>query len=75
VFDERRFRAQLVLAGVTMKDLAERLGINASTLHRKISNDGAFSRAEINKMVEILHIDDPTDIFFTDKLAVTQDTR
>ena len=73
MFDERRFRAQLILAGVSMKELADKLGINESTIYRKIKQDGAFTREEINTMIEFLNISDPKDIFFTDKLAATQD--
>ena len=69
VFDERRFRAQLVLADVTMKDLAAALDINESTLYRKIKQDGAFTRDEINIMIAFLKIEDPKEIFFADKLA------
>lgn len=69
MFDERRFRAQLVLADVTMKDLAAALDINESTLYRKIKQDGAFTRDEINIMIAFLKIEDPKEIFFADKLA------
>ena len=69
MFDERKFRAQLILAGVSMKELASRLNINESTLYRKIKQDGAFTRDEINEMIVILNISDPKEIFFTDNLA------
>ena len=72
MFDERRFRAQLVLENISMKELASRLDMNESTLYRKVKADGAFTREEINKMIDILHIKEPIDIFFTDKLAETQ---
>ena len=69
MFDERKFRAQLILAGVSMKELASRLNINESTLYRKIKQDGAFTRDESNEMIVILNISDPKEIFFTDNLA------
>ena len=69
MFDKNRFRAQIILAGMTAKELAEKIGIDESTLYRKINADGNFTRKEIGKIVEILHIDDPKDIFFADKLA------
>ena len=72
MFDERKFRAQLVLADVSMKELAAKLGINEATLYRKVKQDGAFTRDEINRMIIILHISNPTEIFFADKLAQTQ---
>lgn len=69
MFDKNRFRAQIILAGMTAKELAEKIGIDESTLYRKINADGNFTRKEIGKIVEILHIDDPKDIFFADNLA------
>lgn len=69
MFDERRFKAQLILAGVTARELSAKLGINESTLYRKIKQDGSFTRDEINEMIKILGISDPKDIFFADKLA------
>ena len=64
LFDERRLRAQLVLKGMTLKELADRLKMNESTLYRKMKDDGAFSREEINTMIDILDIEDPMAIFF-----------
>jgi predicted transcriptional regulator len=69
MFDKNRFRAQIILAGMTAKELADKIGINESTLYRKINADGNFTREEIGKIVEILHIDNPKDIFFADNLA------
>lgn len=69
MFDERRFRAQLALVGISMKALADILGINESTLYRKVKDDGAFTREEINKMIDALKIEDPKAIFFADELA------
>lgn len=72
MFDKNRFRAQLVLRNVTHKRLAEVLGIDESTLYRKINNNGAFTRDEINQMIEYLMIDDPASIFFATELTKTQ---
>ena len=69
MFDEKKFKAQLVLVGITAKELARRLDINESTLYRKINNDGAFTREEINAMIDILNIENPKEIFFASKLA------
>lgn len=74
LFDKRKFKAQMVLAGVSSKELAEKLGINESTLYRKINSNGNFTRTEINNIILLLSIDDPKDIFFADELAETQET-
>lgn len=47
MFDERRFRAQLVLKGLSMEDVAEKLGINTETFRRKVRRGGDFTRDEM----------------------------
>lgn len=64
MFDRRRFMAQLALVGMTLRELAQKLNIDESTLYRKISDDGRFSRKEMNEIIQILDIADPTPIFF-----------
>lgn len=64
MFDKKRFRAQMILADITYKELAAKLGINESTLYRKINADGNFTREEISNIVAILGIDNPQEIFF-----------
>lgn len=73
MFDKRKFLAQMTLRDVSKKELAEELGINEATLYRKINNDGYFTRSEINKLIEVLRIDNPAEIFFAEKLAETKD--
>jgi transcriptional regulator with XRE-family HTH domain len=59
----------MVLKGITGKELASRIGISETTLYRKMSDDGDFSRTEIKKMMTVLDINDPVPIFFTEELA------
>ena len=73
MFDKRKFLAQMTLRDVSKKELAEELGINEATLYRKINNDGYFTRSEINKLIEVLRIENPAEIFFAEKLAETKD--
>lgn len=73
MFSKNKFRAAIALAGMTSKELAEKMGINESTLYRKINNDGSFSRSEINDIILILGISNPQEIFFAHELAETQD--
>lgn len=64
MFDKRKFKAQMVLAGITSKELAAKLDMNESTLYRKINADGNFTREEISKIVAVLQMDNPQEIFF-----------
>ena len=64
MFNENEFRAQVIRAGKTMKQVAEFLGIDVSTLYRKIRAGGNFTREEINSLIDFLQIETPMLIFF-----------
>jgi DNA-binding XRE family transcriptional regulator len=68
MFKENLFNACLAKESMTKEELAKKLGIHPTTLSRKISNDGAFDREEINKIIDILHIDNPEEIFFAKEI-------
>lgn len=65
MFDKNKFKASIVAEGKTVGDVANELGMNESTLYRKISNDGNFTRQEIQDLIRILKIKNPFEIFFT----------
>ena len=69
MFDITLFKAQMVLKHLSGKDLAKALGIDESTLYRKLRNDGNFTRREINTLIQVMDIEDPSDIFFAEELA------
>lgn len=73
MFNENAFRAAMAYKGVNYRELSEKLGINPSTLYRKIHNGGDFTRKEISIIVNFLGIDDPRQIFFAGELAETQE--
>lgn len=76
MFDEKLFRAQMLVAGVTISDIAKALNINETTVYRKINNDGSFSRDEIQKLCKVLKIttfETLNRIFFATELAETQE--
>lgn len=66
MFNKTEFRVQVIRANKTNKEIADFLGINESTLYRKIENNGSFTREEINKLIEFLDIAEPKTIFFAD---------
>ena len=74
MFDKRKFLAQMTLIGVTYEQVARHLGINRITLARKIDNNGSFTREEIFKLIEFLHIENPAEIFFVPVLTETRET-
>lgn len=64
--NKRLFKAALARAGYTQAQLARELEMAESTLTRKIKHN-SFTLAEAERIVEILHITDPCDIFFAKK--------
>lgn len=60
-----RLKARFVEKGYTQQDIAKELGITDVTLSRKL-NRGVFNSDEIYKMIVLLDIKDPTEIFFAE---------
>ena len=56
-------------AGKTAAEMCELLGISKSAWYRKVNELSQFTRAEIEKIVEILNLDSPVDIFFAKKVS------
>lgn len=69
MFDEKKFRAALILRGISLNEVAKSMGINIVTLYRKMSGDSDFYRSEIQKFCELTGIENPSDIFFADELT------
>lgn len=59
-------KARFVAKDLTQEQVAERLGINPKTLSLKLKA-GILNSDEMEKLIEILDIDDPAYIFFNHK--------
>ena len=55
--------------GITIADMCKILGISRSAFYRKCSGKSEFTLKEIKKIVEVLNLDSPIDIFFTHKVS------
>lgn len=66
MFSKNEFRAELVRKGYTQKSLAEKIGMTPKTLYLKMKT-GKFGTDEVNKIMEVLNIQDPIPIFFAKK--------
>lgn len=49
--------------GYTREDVAKNLGISMQTLRRKL-RDGKFDSDEMGKLIDLLEIENPIEIFF-----------
>ncbi|MCI8921149.1 MAG: XRE family transcriptional regulator [Acutalibacter sp.] len=52
-----------------MRQVAAELGIDETTLYRKMSGKSDFYRKEIQKLCDLLKIEDPAAVFFAKKLT------
>ena len=62
--DKQKLKAQIVLTGKTMTEVAEALDINVVTLYRKMNGVSDFYRRELQILCDILDIEDPKEVFF-----------
>ena len=69
MFDQKKFRAVLILTGKTLNDVAGMLEISLVTLYRKMNGESDFYRHEIFELCEYLKINDPKEIFFAKEIT------
>jgi hypothetical protein len=71
MFDKNLFKFHVNKSNVTMESIANKIGINATTLYRKVNGESDFTRGEIQiiRMQLNLTADEADRIFFTEKLA------
>lgn len=63
-----KLRGIIVENGMTQKEVAEKLGMSQKTFYNKMKK-GVFGTDEVEKMVSVLSIENPTDIFFANKVT------
>ena len=55
--------------GFTAIQISEHLGIDRSTFSKKCNGRSEFKQSEIQAIIKLLDIDDPTPIFFADEVS------
>jgi len=60
-----KLKGIIVENGYSQNDVAREIGITPKTFYDKMKK-GVFGSDEIQKMIEMLHIEDPVSIFFAD---------
>lgn len=61
-------RGLIVKNNLTQKQLAEELGMSKKTFYLKMKK-GVFGSDDIEKMIDILQIEDPISVFFAKKVT------
>lgn len=64
--NRNKLAAAIVEQGMTQRELAEKLNMSPKTFYTKMKK-GVFGTDEVTKMVEILHIQNPIEIFLRDE--------
>lgn len=64
--DTRLLKANMVLHGYTIDKLAKELDVSPKTLSTRLnSSPEKFTQGEMEKIISVLKIKNPLDIFFT----------
>jgi hypothetical protein len=61
-------RAEIVKAGMTHGEVAKRIGMSPKTFSVKL-NKGVFGLNEAQKLIDLLEIKNPAEIFFTKQVT------
>lgn len=60
----RKLKGKIVEEDMIQEDLAKELGISVQALNAKLNKRSTFTIIEVSKMIDILNIDNPNEIFF-----------
>lgn len=67
--DKARLEYEMKKKAVSIADMCEKLGISRSAFYRKCNGISEFTLSEIQKIVDILGLESPMDIFFPKKVS------
>lgn len=68
MLDKRKFRAKLIENGYTYASMAKEIGISERTFTNRIKKSW-FGSDEIEKMISLLKIENPKEIFFANSVT------
>ena len=69
MLDRNALKAEMTRYGYTQKQMAETIGISEKTFNLRMKS-GIFGTDEVEKMIEVLHIKNPMDIFFAKQVTL-----
>lgn len=67
--DGLRLKYEIKRNGYTIDDFCKELKIERSTFYRKVKGTSEFTQSEIQKSIELLHLETPMNIFFTQEVS------
>ncbi len=69
MFDKKKLEAELILADITRASLAKELGIDKSTLYKKMNGKTEWTLSEIQKIGDVLGGEKIHTIFFAKEVS------
>lgn len=67
--DKARLEYEMKKKTVSAADMCEKLGISRSAFYRKCNGISEFTLSEIQKIIDILDLETPMEIFFPKKVS------
>lgn len=67
--DKARLMYEMAKRSVSIKDMCAELGMSRSAFYRKCNGFSEFTQGEIQRIVEILDLESPMGIFFSEKVS------
>jgi len=68
MIDTNALRGAIVSKGLTQQEVAIRIGISPKTFYKKMKK-GVFGSDEMDIMIELLSLENPSAIFFAKKVT------
>lgn len=69
-----KLRGLIAEKGLSQSDVAKSIGITPKTFYEKMKR-GVFGTNEVEKMIQLLDIKDPVDIFFANGVSLKDTNR
>lgn len=67
--DKNKLYYHMAAQGVSFKEMCEKLNMSRSAFYRKCNGISEFTQGEIQRIVDILHLESPMGVFFTEKVS------
>ena len=67
--DKNKLYYHMAQCGIGCQEMCDKLKMSRSAFYRKCNGISEFTQSEIQKIVDILHLDSPMGIFFAEKVS------
>lgn len=67
--DKAKLMYEMSKRGVSIRSMCDKLNMSRSAFYRKCNGISEFTQGEIQSIVDILDLDSPMGIFFTEKVS------